>query len=83
MLGHASPDITLRVYGHLIRQGRDDAAERLEALLLGSVCKNAVTTPGPTVRAANDPASNFLNIVVPEIGIEPTTYALRMRRSTN
>jgi len=38
MLGHASPDITLRVYGHLIRQGRDDAAERLEHLMLRAAC---------------------------------------------
>jgi integrase len=39
MLGHASPDIAPRVYGHLIRQNRDAAAEKLEALLLGS-CNN-------------------------------------------
>ena len=32
--------------------------------------------PWPSARAVRDE-------VVPEIGIEPTTYALRMRRSTN
>ena len=30
-----------------------------------------------------DQGQGFLLYLVPEIGIEPTTYALRMRRSTN
>lgn len=30
-----------------------------------------------------DQGRGFLLYLVPEIGIEPTTYALRMRRSTN
>ena len=29
------------------------------------------------------PLARALEFLVPEIGIEPTTYALRMRRSTN
>jgi integrase len=45
MLGHASPDITLRVYGHLINQGRDDSAEKLQALMLGATCNGSVTAP--------------------------------------
>lgn len=35
---------------------------------------------GPILKIG--PLANYL-ILVPEIGIEPTTYALRMRRSTN
>lgn len=45
MLGHASPDITLRVYGHLIQQGRDDSAEKLQAVMLGATCNGSVTAP--------------------------------------
>jgi len=83
MLGHASPDITLRVYGHLIRQGRDDAAEKLEQLMLGGACNNLVTTPSVIGGSTNQSSVKSLNILVPEIGIEPTTRALRMRCSTN
>ena len=82
MLGHASPDITLRVYGHLIRHSRDDAAEKLEALMLGG-CNNGVTTPQPMGRAANQSSAKELDLLMPERGLEPPTRALRMRCSTN
>ncbi len=65
MLGHASPDITLRVYGHLIRQGRDDAAERLEHLMLRAACNNLVTTPVAIGQSTNQPIDKSLNLLVP------------------
>jgi hypothetical protein len=36
LLVHASPDITLRLYGHRIDKGCHDAAEKLEAMMLGA-----------------------------------------------
>lgn len=60
LLGHASPDIALRVYGHRIDKGRDDAAEKLEAVMLGSTCNNRVTPPPQKVGTTNQPAVNSL-----------------------
>ena len=57
-MGHASPDITLKVYGHLINKGRDDAAEKLDALMLGMSCNNGVTPhPIPFVLLTNQALS--------------------------
>jgi integrase len=36
-LGHASTQITLDRYGHLMEQSYDDASDRLEAALFGTV----------------------------------------------
>jgi integrase len=83
LMGHASADITLKVYGDLITQGRDDSAERLATAMLGASCNESVTSGAQVLGSANDSAADSLNELVPEIGIEPTTYALRMRRSTN
>jgi integrase len=35
-LGHASPDVTLRVYAHLFRKDDGKAAEAINAALAGS-----------------------------------------------
>jgi integrase len=86
LLGHASADITLRVYGHLIQQDRDDAAEKLQELMLGQgagFCNRSVTTAVAIGDTTNQSGSKLLSLMVPEIGIEPTTRALRMRCSTN
>jgi integrase len=39
-LGHASADITLRVCGHSIKLGREDAAEKFVELTLGKHATN-------------------------------------------
>ena len=48
--------------------------------------RNRVTyqqVPYASETKSPDQGRGFLMKLVPEIGIEPTTYALRMRRSTN
>jgi len=82
MLGHGDVAITASVYVHDLHGMADDSAAKLDALLAGNL--NKISTSGEKkVGTANDASANPLKEVVPEIGIEPTTYALRMRRSTN
>jgi hypothetical protein len=44
--------------------------------------RSALPASDPQTKSP-DRGRGFLLYLVPEIGIEPTTYALRMRRSTN
>ena len=43
----------------------------------------AIRASSPPPKNKNPAEAGLLLELVPEIGIEPTTYALRMRRSTN
>lgn len=60
---------------------------RLASDAAANVAMRAVTQDGsatPESEKGRDAfASQPLNLLVPEIGVEPTTFALRMRCSTN
>lgn len=59
LLGHGSPAITLSTYAHLMPSHRDDAAERLDALLSGSTdqsCNRSVTSVASALSAESQVA---------------------------
>jgi hypothetical protein len=91
-LGHASAQVTLDVYGHLIPGGSSAAADTFEALAGGG--KVVADMPGmgetdaPThasdgVPAAVPTGSAVVTRLVPQPGFELGTHALRMRCSTD
>jgi hypothetical protein len=80
LLGHADVSITARVYLHELASLGDDSADRIEALLRGISNKSA-TSAGSAYEKAAETAANSLTSLVERKGIEPSTSALRTRRS--
>jgi hypothetical protein len=81
VLGHATAAMTMDLYGHLV-----DASLWQAARLIGGTT-GASEPPEEPVRTENESGRNAKNpsswafVVEPPIGIEPMTYALRVRRS--
>ena len=85
-LGHASAQVTLDVYGHLIPGGSSAAADTFDALAGGSraVAEPAAVTLDDALTHASDGApeafpsgSEVVARLVPQRGFEPLTHALR------
>jgi hypothetical protein len=85
-LGHVDPAITLRVYAHVIRSAEAAAA------IFGQAVDLASSEPAPSPDDAGvsksvskeDPRTGRWRLTwEPPIGIEPMTYALRVRRSSD
>jgi integrase len=81
-LGHADPAITLRVYAHIIRSAETAAAEvfaRVWPRPPDAVVSKPVSKRPFPVRTLHRKGPFTCE---PPIGIEPMTYALRVRRSS-
>jgi len=91
-LGHASAQVTLDVYSHLLPDAGSPGAAAFDSILGG----NKVVATQPTdlggsipTHASDDaqmaflPVSQVVTEMVPQRGFEPLTHALRMRCSTN
>jgi integrase len=91
-LGHASAQVTLDVYGHMIPGSSSAAAETFEALAGGGkeVAERPYNDTDASLTHALDgvpeafpTGSEMVAGLVPQRGFEPLTHALRMRCSTN
>jgi integrase len=91
-LGHASAQVTLDVYGHLIPGGSSAAADTFETLAGGGTVvaeSAALDVPERLTHASGEApeavrtGSEVVAGLVPQRGFEPLTHALRMRCSTN
>ena len=88
LLGHSDVAITAKVYVHELASLGDDSAEKLESILRGISNKSATSAangPSQSPEGAANVDANSLNAgeneVVERKGIEPSTFALRTRRS--
>ncbi len=91
-LGHASAQVTLDVYGHLMPDAASPGADAMQGIF---GCNKAVaerqsmaaagglTHASENVLEAFPPGSEVVAGMVPQRGFEPLTHALRMRCSTN
>jgi hypothetical protein len=70
LMGHSTIRVTMDVYGHLMHDADNEAAERLAALLRGS--KTVATT-----RSDQGEASQVLEKMEAGVGIEPAYTALQ------
>jgi integrase len=78
MLGHSSAAMTLDVYAGLFDADLDGVAERMDSLPgVSDSCQDATVVELP--KRVKRPRLG--GILEPPIGIEPMTYALRVRRS--
>jgi len=81
VLGHATAAMTMDLYGHMIDANLWQAAQ-----LVGDISGTS-EPPGRSIRTNNRPGEGtkipkgWASCVEPPIGIEPMTYALRVRRS--
>jgi hypothetical protein len=77
VLGHATASMTMDLYGHLLDANLWDAARRIGA----SQGHFPPSSPRTTRPQVSDHGPGLGLRVEPPVGIEPTTYALRVRRS--
>ena len=84
MLGHASAAMTLDVYAGLFDDDLDGLADRMDEAHVYSMCTDAKDeakakkTNVTQIRSGH----NGIGLVGP-VGLEPTTYGLKVRSSTN
>jgi len=87
MLGHASAAMTLDVYAGLFTDDMDAVAERLDAAVSQARADSLRTAEGlrllPSVEETASQAADLGKRVVGPVGLEPTTYGLKVRCSTN
>jgi len=87
MLGHASAAMTLDVYTGLFADDLDSVAERLDVAAAQSRADSLRTADVLTLAEARSKrASQGVDLrkhVVGPVGLEPTTYGLKVRCSTN
>jgi len=87
MLGHASAAMTLDVYAGLFTDDLDSVAERLDAAAAQSRADSLRTADVLSLaEARTKKASQGADLhkdVVGPVGLEPTTYGLKVRSSTN
>jgi site-specific recombinase XerD len=87
MLGHASAAMTLDVYAGLFTDDLDSVAERLDAAAAQSRADSLRTADVLSLaeartKKASQGADQHKRVVGP-VGLEPTTYGLKVRSSTN
>ena len=83
MLGHASAAMTLDVYAGLFGDDLDSVADRLDALV-PQMRHEAQETPVDLAEVRASKASLIRrNDTVGPVGLEPTTYGLKVRSSAN
>ena len=87
MLGHASAAMTLDVYAGLFADDLDAVAEGLDkawSAMNADHVRTDAANGSPAQRVDQDLGSPDQGVLVePPIGVEPMTYALRVRRSTD
>ena len=79
ILGHASAAMTMDLYGHLFDHNLWAAADRVG----GTTGAPGPVRPGTQKPQQRDWASDLGLRAEPPVGIEPTTYSLRVNRSTD
>jgi integrase len=83
MLGHASAAMTLDVYAGLFGDDLDDVADRLDSLV-PQMCHKAQEMPVDLAEVrASKARLTRRNTPVGPVGLEPTTYGLKVRSSAN
>ncbi len=86
MLGHASASMTLDVNAGLFGDDLDDIAHRLDEAVTArraTIRGPALTTARPLTWGKGEAQADDLGFhTEPPDGIEPSTYALRVRRSS-
>ena len=87
MLGHASAAMTLDVYAGLFADDLDSVAERLDAAAAQSRADSLRTADVLSVAEARTKkalqGTGLRKCMVGPVGLEPTTYGLKVRSSTN
>jgi len=87
MLGHASAAMTLDVYAGLFTDDLDSVAERLDAAAAQSRADSLRTTDVLSLSEARSKnasqGADLRERMVGPVGLEPTTYGLKVRSSTN
>jgi integrase len=91
-LGHASANVTLDVYSHLMPDSGSPGADAMASIFGGSkvvaevqseLSAGTLTHASEGAPEAFPPGSEVVAKLVPQRGFEPLTHALRMRCSTN
>ena len=77
ILGHASAAMTMDLYGHLIDRNLWEAAQKVGGTTGASEATEGTERPPTLARRGPD----LWCCVEPLVGIEPTTYSLRVNRS--
>ena len=87
MLGHASAAMTLDVYAGLFADDLDSVAERLDAAATQSRADSLRTADVLSLAEARtkkaSQGGDLRKYMVGPVGLEPTTYGLKVRSSTN
>ena len=82
MLGHASAAMTLDVYAGLFSDDLDDVADRMDSLV-SQTCHTGENGDATSVDRAGPQAPELHKRRVGPVGLEPTTYGLKVRCSTS
>jgi hypothetical protein len=83
MLGHASAAMTLDVYAGLFGDDLDSVADRLDSLVPQMRHKASDTVVNLAEERGRKPPLTRENTLVGPVGLEPTTYGLKVRSSAN
>jgi integrase len=83
LLGHSTIKITMDVYGHLMNEDDNDAAEKVADLVFGSDPAASGSKMVATDEKVDREMSQVLEKMVAGVGIEPTTRGFSVRCSTN
>lgn len=81
-MGHSSINITMDVYGHLMRTVNQGAAKGLDEAVFGESGDILETTEGEVAEEGAKTEDNSLKLLVGRTGIEPVTNGLKVRCST-
>jgi hypothetical protein len=83
-MGHASINNTMDVYGHLMKDVNSEAPLKLQNAIFKKVVTLGVeTAAAETKKALNRYMAKCFILLVSRAGVEPTTYGLKVRCSTN
>ena len=89
-LGHSSIKVTYDTYGHLLPEQEDALTERLDAVVelrsRRSTTRPSTVRRGPPdtiAKSGRDCSDQVATFREPAVGIEPTTFALRVRPSAD
>ena len=82
-MGHSTIKVTMGIYGHLMSDGDNEAAQRIAELVFGAVLPKSGSKMVARGKTSLRKARQVVDFMVARGGIEPPTRGFSVRCSTD